>query len=213
MQPAAILPRANSRRRSVNNRLVRERIIRLLRTEIDFISNKSFRTIDREFERQVLEDRFQVAGPVSAVPRSLPAHLARLCESGMLTPEEEQELFRRMNYLKYRANVLRSRLSPHAPDESMLEKVERFLAAAHAIRDHIIKANMRLVISVVKKFVTPQHSFDEMLSDGIYSLDAGRGQVRLRPWLSIQHVRVPSDCSQCLSCHHEAAEGHGAAGE
>ena len=49
-------------------------------------------------------------------------------------------------------------------------KVERFLAAAQAIRDHIIKANMRLVISVVKKFVTPQHSFDDMLSDGIYSL-------------------------------------------
>ena len=29
---------------------------------------------------------------------------------------------------------------------------------------------MRLVISVVKKFVTPQHSFDEMLSDGIMTM-------------------------------------------
>lgn len=170
MQPATILRRANKSRRPVDNRLVRERIIRLLRTEIEFISNKSFRTTDRDLERQVLEDRFQVSGPVSAVPRSLPAHLARLCESPMLTPEEEQELFRNMNYLKYRANVLRSRLNPHTLDVSMLEKVERFLAAAQAIRDHIIKANMRLAISVVKKFVTPQHSFDEMLSDGIYSL-------------------------------------------
>jgi RNA polymerase primary sigma factor len=170
MQPAAILHRATRRRRPVGDRLVRERIIRLLRTEIEFISNKSFHIIDRDLERQVLEGCLPVAGPVSVVPRSLPAHLARLCEAGMLTAEEEQQLFRRMNYLKYRANVLRSRLSPHTLDVSMVEKVERFLAAAQAIRDQIIKANMRLAISVIKKFVSPQHSFDEMLSDGIYSL-------------------------------------------
>ena len=29
---------------------------------------------------------------------------------------------------------------------------------------------MRLVISIVKKFVGPQHSFDDMLSDGTMSL-------------------------------------------
>ena len=78
MQTATVLPRGNNRRRTGDNRLVRERIIRLLRTEIEFISNKSFRTIDREFERQVLEARLQFAEPVSSVPRSLPAHLARL---------------------------------------------------------------------------------------------------------------------------------------
>jgi RNA polymerase primary sigma factor len=66
--------------------------------------------------------------------------------------------------------MLRSRLSPHELDEEVLNKAERFLAAADLIRDRIIRANMRLVISVVKKFVTPQNSFDDMLSDGIYSL-------------------------------------------
>jgi RNA polymerase primary sigma factor len=150
--------------------VVREHVIRLLRTEIEFISNKSFSSIDRVFEREVLEQRFEVAISESPLPRNLPGHLARLCEAGVLTPEQEQDLFRRMNYLKYRANVLRSRLSPHAPDEEMLVKVERFLAAAQAIRDEIIRANMRLAISVVKKFVTPQNSFDDLLSDGIYSL-------------------------------------------
>ena len=29
---------------------------------------------------------------------------------------------------------------------------------------------MRLVIAIVKKFVTPKHSFDDLLSDGIVSL-------------------------------------------
>ncbi len=170
MESTATLRTTKRRPRPTETRLLRERVIRLLRTEIDFIDNPSFRVTDRAFEQQVMAGRYRVASCESSIPRALPAHLARLCETGMLTPEEEQDLFRRMNYLKYRANVLRSRLSPHAPDAAMVQKVERFLSAARAIRDQVIKANMRLVISIVKKFVTPQHSFDEMLSDGIYSL-------------------------------------------
>lgn len=173
MRPAATISnisKPTKRRQPATDRLVRDRIIRLLRTEIEFISNKTFGTTDYALEQQVLAGHFVVAGTVSSVPRSLPAHLARLCESEMLTADQEQKLFRDMNYLKYRANVLRSRLNPHEPDVAMLEKIERFLAAAKAIRDQIIKANMRLAISVVKKFVTPRHSFDDMLSDGIYSL-------------------------------------------
>jgi RNA polymerase primary sigma factor len=51
-----------------------------------------------------------------------------------------------------------------------VEKAESFLAQANGVRDAIIRANMRLVISIVKKFVGPQHSFDDMLSDGTMSL-------------------------------------------
>ena len=170
MHRSATLNRKASSGRPVTNSLVRERAIRLLRTEIEFISNKDFGAIDRVFERAVLEQRYEVAVAEAPLPRNLPGHLARLCEARVLTPEQEQDLFRRMNYLKYRANMLRSRLNPHAPDEEMMVKVERFLAAAQAIRDEIIRANMRLAISVVKKFVTPQNSFDDLLSDGIYSL-------------------------------------------
>ena len=170
MHRSATLDRKASSGQSATSRVAREHVIRLLRTEIEFISNKSFRSIDRVFEREVLAQRFEAEVSASSLPRNLPGHLARLCEAGVLTHEQEQDLFRRMNYLKCRANMLRSRLNPHVPDEGILVKVERFLAAAQAIRDQIIRANMRLAISVVKKFVTPQNSFDDMLSDGIYSL-------------------------------------------
>ena len=170
MHSSATLKRKASKGRKNVDSLARERVIRLLRKEIDFISNKEFRTIDRALEREVLDGAFEVPLESSPLPRNLPGHLARLCEAVVLTPEQEQELFRQMNYLKYRANMLRSRLSPHEPDEEILNKTERFLAAADLVRDRIIRADMRLVISVVKKFVTPQNSFDDMLSDGIYSL-------------------------------------------
>ncbi len=170
MHSSATLKRKASKGRKNVDSLVRERVIRLLRKEIDFISNKDFRSLDRALEREVLDGAFEVPLESSPLPRNLPGHLARLCEAVVLTPEQEQTLFRQMNYLKYRANMLRSRLSPHEPDEEVLNKAERFLAAAELVRDRIIRANMRLVISVVKKFVTPQNSFDDMLSDGIYSL-------------------------------------------
>jgi len=100
----------------------------------------------------------------------LPAHLARLCETELLTAEEERSLFRRMNYLKFRANAVRSTLDPEDPDEDAIAAIEAFLTSAQDIRDHIVNANMRLVMSIVKKFVTPQVSFDDLLSDGIFLL-------------------------------------------
>ena len=158
---------------------------RLLDHEIDFISSGEFRRPDAR--RRILGPEDAGGSPVSAAvegkpPKDLPAHLARLCESKLLTAGEEQELFRRMNYMKYRANALRVRLNPDSPDADTMDQVDQLLGRATQVRDQIIKANMRLVIAIVKKFVTPKHSFDDLLSDGIVSLmqavdkfDYGRG--------------------------------------
>jgi RNA polymerase primary sigma factor len=87
----------------------------------------------------------------------------------LLSPEEETALFRRMNFLKFKANEIRCGLDVRLPEHDAVERVEAFLAEAEAIRDRIVKANLRLVMSIVKKLVSPQCSYDEMLSDGIYS--------------------------------------------
>lgn len=150
--------------------LLKRRVEELLRTEIDFIMNPSFHAVDAEWERDVLAAPVGLADASAPMPRDLPGHLARLCEARVLSAEEERELFRRMNYLKFRANALRGQLDPARPDRKLVERAERSSAAAMAIRDHLVKANMRLAISVVKKFVTPRNSFDDMLSDGAYSL-------------------------------------------
>ena len=60
MHRSATLDRGSSSRQSAANRAVREHVIRLLRTEIEFINNKSFRTIDRVFRAaEVLAQRFE----------------------------------------------------------------------------------------------------------------------------------------------------------
>ena len=134
--------------------------------------NGSFVRCDHEAEDSILTSPAQFDGSheAAAYPGDLPAHLARLCEARVLAAEEERALFRAMNYAKYRVNVLRSQLDPENPDLKLVEKAETFLRAANTVRDRILRANMRLVLSVVKKHVTPQYSFDELLSDGIDTL-------------------------------------------
>ena len=61
-------------------------------------------------------------------------------------------------------------LIPIPPTGDKLDRIDQMLAGANQTRDQIIKANMRLVIAIVKKFVTPKHSFDDLLSDGIVAL-------------------------------------------
>lgn len=146
-----------------------ERLAAIYSTEIDFIPNSTFRVEDSEpsvLVDELLSDRTES----KKTPADLPPHLKRMCETELLTHAEEAALFRAMNLAKYRASAIREGIDPHRPDEGEVSEVETLLRRAEAVRDHLIQANMRLVMSVVKKFVTPQQSFDEMLSDGIFTL-------------------------------------------
>ena len=144
------------------------RVSYLMQATIDFIPNADFQAhVELEDE---LDDEIVRAAGSSEPPAGLPSHLQRMCESKLLTFEQEQALFKAMNYRKFRAHELRSRLDPESADPEIITGIESLLAEAQAIRDHIVKANVRLVISIVKKFVSSQHSFDEMLSDGLVAL-------------------------------------------
>jgi len=168
----ATLPRRQlnvSRRPEENLADTRRRTIELLRTEIDFIPNPEFNAWDGDDEG-IADDLLREADGQTTAPSDLPAHLRRMCDAELLTHDQETALFREMNYLKFRANAIRSHLDPDRLNPPAVAEIDTLLAKARLIRDHLIKANMRLVMSIVKKFVTPQQSFDEMLSEGILTL-------------------------------------------
>lgn len=142
----------------------------LLRKEIDFIPSEEFDASGNFGDEDLVNLVLRGESGKSKAPADLPPHLRRLCEEELLTQEQEAALFRAMNYMKYKANLLRSELDADCVDASAVADVQNLIARAQTIRDHIIKANMRLVMSVVKKFVSPQHSFDDMLSEGVFTL-------------------------------------------
>ena len=139
----------------------------LLRQEISFIPNRDFLRENAPDASDSFHIRIADSRTDASTPQGLPAHLARLCETELLAADEERDLFRRMNVLKFWANRLRCRLDPDRPDRTTIKRLTRYLEEAEQIRDHLIKSNMRLVLSIARKFVTPQHSFDELLSEGV----------------------------------------------
>ena len=177
---------ASSKNRPTKRRdeVLRQRTLRLISTEIRFVSNHAFLFVDEDIEERILQD-VERAGPKATLPTavgSLPGRLASLGNTEPLSAAAERELFFRMNYLKFRANTLRARLDPDRPHITSIRRIERLLRAARDVRDRIVGANTRLVMAAIKKLVTPQHSFDDLLSEGLWSLmsvverfDYGRG--------------------------------------
>jgi len=150
------------------------RVRRILATEIDLIGNEGFDLAVAEAE--ILGTTFlgtgleEIPAVRAAKLTDLPSHLARLCETRLLSPIEERILFQRMNYLRYLATQRRNALTTENATDWSLKRIETLVRAADWYRDLIVKSNMRLVISIVKKFVNANNVFDDLLSDGIVGL-------------------------------------------
>ena len=75
-----------------------------------------------------------------------------------------------MNYLKYKAARLRKHLDLHRPDRQVMDRIEKYYDQAVAAKNWIIRANLRLVVSIAKRQFGPGETFFELVSDGNMSL-------------------------------------------
>ena len=163
-------------RASCDAKVLKSRIKKWLKRELGFIGNPHFSK--RQAGREIFASELGLAPRrselgIAAIRKSgvdLPIHLSRLCEAPLLTQEQEQLLFQRMNFLLHQASVHRSLLSIERPSRVRLDLVEKLVALAEWHRDRIVEANVRLVFSIVKKFVNVNNTFDDLLSDGIVGL-------------------------------------------
>jgi len=103
-------------------------------------------------------------------PEGVPPYLASLYDVPLLSREQEAHLFRKMNYLKYRALKLRDDLDPARATTTVLDQIDGMLEEALAVKNQIIRANLRLVVSIAKKHVGRSDNFFELVSDGNMSL-------------------------------------------
>ena len=152
--------------------LLELRARRLLETNLGFVADPSFD--DPAAVAEILGPPPEpVVGrdePPSRAPAGLPAYLTSLHEVSLLSREHERYLFRKMNYLKYRAHQLRQALDPRDCEAAQVDAIERLLAEALAVKDRLIRANLRLVVALAKRRVAPGRDFFELVSDGNISL-------------------------------------------
>jgi RNA polymerase primary sigma factor/RNA polymerase sigma factor len=104
------------------------------------------------------------------LPSGLPPYLASLYEVPLLTREQEAYLFRKFNFLKHRAGKLREQLDPAAAKSSLMDEIEKLYDKAVEVKNQIVRANLRLVVSIAKRHVAPNDNFFELVSDGNMSL-------------------------------------------
>ncbi len=161
-------------RTSIYRIIAETRARRILDLPLDFIPNEEFARIRRSpsRERKVLGPVPEAEKPARRprLPSGLPPYLASLYEVPLLTREQEVHLFRKMNYLKYRASRLREKLDPARPRSGLMEQVEKLHEQIVATKNEIVRANLRLVVSIAKRHVGHAESFFELVSDGNMSL-------------------------------------------
>lgn len=161
-----------ARTRTSIYRILNEMQLRQLRAlPLDYVDHPDFRAPDAEV-------RFLGPLPVAdgselrrmRPPAGIPAYLASLYETPLLSREQEQHLFARMNYLKFRAAQLLAEIDPQRARSRHMRHFESLYNQAVETKNQLLQANLRLVVSIAKRHVTPTEDFFTLVSDGNISL-------------------------------------------
>ena len=152
-------------------RIVNEiRAARVLAQTIEYIHAPCFD--DPSMESEILGPEPVPSTPARAAkpPAGLPPYLRSLYEVPLLTREQEQYLFRKMNFLLHQAKDLCGKLSTGSLRTSLLDRIERIEADAQEVKRRLIRSNLRLVVSIAKRHVGVSVGLFELISDGNVSL-------------------------------------------
>jgi RNA polymerase primary sigma factor/RNA polymerase sigma factor len=142
----------------------------ILHLPLEYIPNECFEKPG--IESVILTEMPSLQGRARATrpPSGLPTYLASLYDVPLLSREQEWHLFRKFNYLKYKAAKLRESLDPSDAKVGLMDEIERLFNEAVDVKNQIVQANLRLVVSIAKRHVTQTEEFFALVSDGNMSL-------------------------------------------
>jgi RNA polymerase sigma factor (sigma-70 family) len=163
------------------------RAMQLVQRPISYVHNSDFDETDAKqiFQSDADTDEKEPSRkkPIKIkAPDGLPPYLKSLYDVPLLSAKKEHELFFRYNYLKYHADVLRRKLDMNHVLARHVREIESLLLQANMVKNQIVRANLRLVVSIAKKHISGPLNLFELISDGNISLmravekfDYGRG--------------------------------------
>jgi len=161
------------RTKAVVSRIVRDiRAKRLREKPIDFVYSADFESPRAEVEILGAPPEPHARKNTTAFrpPAGMPPYLASLYETPLLSREQEAHYFRKMNYLKFRASHLRKRLDSRRATAAQIGRIETLLQQAEDVKQLLIRSNLRLVVSVAKRYCKPETDLFELISDGNVAL-------------------------------------------
>lgn len=138
--------------------------------EISFIPNDDFASSSeqdfQEIDGQLYaeEDDRPKAGDAGQLAETF---LSAIEQSRLLTFEGEQLLFKRLNFLRFRANAIQvSMQSQRRPSRRSKKELERLLAEAGKTRAELAQANLRLVMSIARRVSSSDDECEEFVAEG-----------------------------------------------
>ena len=170
-ESAETLARKFCRTKSTIHRVLNEmRAKRILELPLDYMYHESFDKAGIEPQILAPLPKSDVPAKKMRGPSGLPPYLSALYEVPLLTREQEYHLFRKFNYLKHKATKLRKSLDPAHARTSVMDEIEELYEQAVKVKNQIVQANLRLVVSIAKRHVTGTEDFFALVSDGNMSL-------------------------------------------
>jgi RNA polymerase primary sigma factor/RNA polymerase sigma factor len=157
-------------RTKVRKCINRQQAERILELPLEYMPSDEF--TQPNAEGTILQPMPANPGPVRTPrkPADLPSYIASLYDVPLLTPEQETHAFRKYNFLKFKASMLRKSLNRNRPSTRTLDQIENLYDRAIAVNNQIVRANLRLVVAVAKKYVGPTGDLFEKVSEGNESL-------------------------------------------
>ncbi|MDB5330680.1 MAG: polymerase sigma factor, sigma-70 family [Phycisphaerales bacterium] len=173
-------------RTAVYRVIVDERLAKLNRRKVKFIDDPLYHQSDAAGAVAAIagqEDLMTDDRPEERrVPRDLPPYLQDLYRTPLLTPAKERALFLKFNYHKFEFVTARRKLEPQFTRGRDLGVLEGHFRKAVETKNAIVRANLRLVVSVARKHLRPGMSLMELVSEGnlvlmraVESYDTHRG--------------------------------------
>jgi RNA polymerase primary sigma factor len=144
--------------------------LQIAKQVIDFIPSEEFELEPDQVAVEVEELLAQLASKKTHSGQDAYMYSHGMGDLPVLSRDEEVRCFKAMNYLKHEIKQLQRTLKTARRTKKIIDQILEMNDQVRTIRDHLIYSNLRLVISLVKKFVSPQFSFDELYSEGIVTL-------------------------------------------
>jgi len=175
-----------STRSAVYRVVLEERLAKLGRRKLKFVDDPLYHQDDAEATVSTIASQKELgidADPEERrVPQGLPPYLQELYRTPLLTPSRERALFLKFNFYKYRFVQARRRLEPQFARSRDLDELEEQLSRATDVKNQIVRANLRLVVSIARKHLRPGLGLMELISEGnvilmraVESFDAHKG--------------------------------------
>ncbi len=129
-----------------------------------------------------LDQRIEyVASDWASVPSSEHC-VVEVAETRRLSADEEASLFRRMNFLKHRAERLRQLIDDDYCPRDTMDAIQCLVEEATRLRNYLVQVFSKLAVSVARPYANLEFRLDELLSESHVTLlrcveifDADRG--------------------------------------